>query len=148
MLVNVAIIVCSLVLLVYWFRYTCLLILNTKSATNPGPQFPLPRSVSVDRAADVAARSHAVGNLSELLARDYRLLTYLLRHTAGLEVGGLTLEQRLLMVDFRLMQFCYGVARLLFPQQAGAALKEMSEIVTYLGNAVAERTAQAERSLP
>lgn len=148
MLVNVAIIVCSLVLLVYWFRYTCLLILNTKSATNPGSEFPLPRSLSVDRAADVAAKSHAVGDLSELLARDYRLLTYLLRHTAGLEVGGLTLEQRLLMLDFRLMQFWYGVARLLFPQQARAALKEMSEIVTYLGNAVAERTAHAERSLP
>ncbi len=147
MLVNLAIIACSLVLLVYWFRYTCLLILNTKSATSANSEFPYPRRLGVETAFNTKANSHTVDQLSELLARDYRLLTYLLRHTAALEVGGLTLEHRLLMLDFRLMQFWYSVARLLFPEQARKALKEMSEIVAYFGNAIGERTARTERSL-
>jgi hypothetical protein len=147
MLVNLVIIACSLLLLVYWFRYTCLLILNTKSAVREASEFPYPRRFSVETALDGGANSRAMGDIGELLARDYRLLTYLLRHTAGLEVGGLTLEHRLLMLDFRLMQLWYGLARLLFPQQARTALKEMSEIVAYFGSAVGERTAQAERSL-
>jgi hypothetical protein len=75
------------------------------------------------------------------LQRDYRLLSYLLRHAAGVEVGGYTLEQRMLMADFKIMQLWYAVTRRCATGQAREALREMAQVLNNFANAMGERVA-------
>jgi hypothetical protein len=77
--------------------------------------------------------------LQKALESDYRLLTYLVEHTAGLEVGGLTLEQRMLMIDFKAMRLVCALSRWVGIDYARAALEEMSSILNHLANAMGER---------
>ncbi|MCS6952930.1 MAG: hypothetical protein RMK57_08020 [Bryobacterales bacterium] len=150
MLTSVVIIACSTALLLYWFRYTCLLILNTRPSTaearRSGIALWLARAMERGRVEAGASRG-ALDELSKALERDYRLLTYLLKHTTGLDVGGITIEQRMLMLDFRLMQVWYRLSRALFPPQSRQALQEMCDIVACFAEAVSERNPQAARAV-
>lgn len=149
MLTNIVIILCSAILLIYWFRYTCLLMLNTKPAHGRVEDSVggLWAALAMGRRrVEAAATPSQLDHLSVTLDRDYRLLTYLLKHTAGLEVGGVTVEQRMLMLDFRLMQLWYRLSRALFPPQSRKALEEMSDIVACFTDAVLERNPQTIRS--
>jgi hypothetical protein len=149
MISSIVIIAFSAVLLVYWFRYTCLLILRTKPAVDYTPDV-----VAANQLAFPAIRARLEGKteaahltpLDEALVRDYRLLTYLLEHSAGLQVGGFTLEQRMLMLDFKAMRIWYAFARRLAVPQARRALREMADIVDHLANAMGERAAASARS--
>lgn len=149
MLTNIVIILCSAILLIYWFRYSCLVILNTKASCGRAEDSvgPLWATLAMGRRrVEAVAMPGQLDELSSTLDRDYRLLTYLLKHTAGLEMGGLTIEQRMLMLDFRLMQLWYRLSRTLFPPQSRKALAEMSDIVACFTDAVLERNPQAIRS--
>ena len=144
MISSIVIIAFSLVLLVYWFRYTCLLILKTKTSLDYASSVVEANNLKFPDIQGRLARepeAEHLGPLHDSLARDYRLLTYLLRHTAGLHVGGFTLEQRMLMIDFRLMQIWYAVARRLAVPHARKALHEMSHVLNHLANAMGERAA-------
>jgi hypothetical protein len=72
----------------------------------------------------------ALDPLRESLDRDYRVLTYLIGHAAGLELA--TLEDRLLMLDYRLMQNVYRFTRGLAPAQARRCLAEMATVLAIL----------------
>lgn len=133
MVVSALIVGFSLVLLAYWFRYTCKLALNAK------------------REEDYAARVAAVNQLSFLetretlqnggsdldplagaLENDYRILRYLLGHSAGFGIR--TLEQRLLLADYGMMRLWYRIARHISGPCARKALQEMSNIVVYFAS--------------
>lgn len=149
MLTNIVIILSSLVLLIYWFRYSCLVILNTKASCGRADDSvgPLWAALALGRRrVEAVATPGQLDELSSALDRDYRLLTYLLKHTAGLEIGGLTIEQRMLMLDFRLMQLWYRLSRTVFPPQSRKALAEMSDIVACFADALLDRNPQAIRS--
>jgi hypothetical protein len=124
MLASVLISAVSLVLLGYWFRYSCLLLLRARAAQSPpsqGHRFSF---------LDVRARLHTEPNLDPLhrsLERDYRVVTYLLQHASTL--GAQSLEDRLLMLDYRVMQGWYCVTRTVAPAQARRALAEMAEVL-------------------
>ena len=127
MLASVLISAVSLVLLGYWFRYSCLLLLRARAAQPPQP--PGSRFSFLD----VQARLHTEPNLDPLrrsLERDYRVVTYLLEHTSSL--GAQSLEDRLLMLDYRVMQGWYCVTRSVAPEQARRALSEMAEVLVCL----------------
>src|SRR5690242_17329800 len=101
MIASVLIIGFSALLLVYWFRYSCLLLLRNSNSEYqvPDERFGFSR---------VKEQLHTEVNLDALhreLSRDYRLLTYLLEHAAGLSLP--TLEDRLLVIDYRVMQWYY-----------------------------------------
>jgi hypothetical protein len=142
MIASVLIILVSAALLAYWFRYTCVLILGTRTgkdralelATANGLRFPQIQGQLVREAplADLPA-------LQKALESDYRLLTYLVEHTAGLEVDGLTLEQRMLMLDFKAMGLVCAFSGWVGINRTRAALEEMSSVLNYLANAVGER---------
>ncbi len=144
MISSLLIIAVSAVLFVYWFRYTSLLILRTKTAEDYTAEVASANNLCFPHVQDrLRADSAAAGwdSLEESLARDYRLLTYLFRHAADFQVGGCPIEQRVLMIDFRLMQVWYKMTRRFAAPRAKQALEEMSQILGYLANEMGQRSA-------
>jgi hypothetical protein len=143
MIASVLIIVLSVALFVYWFRYTCLLILSTKTARNYSEAIAEANRLSFPEVYS-RLRADAGGNLDALrdaLERDYRLLTHLIQNS-GYDAGADELEQRLLMLDFSLMRCWYAVARCLGITRAHA-LSEMCDIVSHFANSMGQRMADS-----
>jgi hypothetical protein len=145
MFASLIIIVFSMLLFLYWFRYTCLLILSTKTTKDytaeavRANQLELPK-VQATLQAEVAVEG--LDGLHQSLARDYALLTSLVRHAAEFQLGGFTVEQRMLMVDYKIMRIWFGLARRFsHASQARLALEEMADIVAHFANVMGERAA-------
>jgi hypothetical protein len=134
MLTSILIIAVSFVLLVYWFRYTCILLV---------------RNASSESVADVSGRfsfgdvkvrlkaGDALDPLQVTLQKDYDLLIYLLEHAAGLEMQ--SIEDRLLVWDYKVMHAFYRLTRTAAPQQARDALTEMASVIGILAGKIGER---------
>ena len=134
MIASVLIISFSLVLFVYWFRYSCLLLLRQGSEQSP---------VAPGRFNYVAVQQSLQAGmeldpLRQSLDRDYRLLTYLLEHASGLELE--QLEYRLLVLDYRMMQSWYRLTKWAAPGQARRALGEMADVLNALVGRIGEQT--------
>jgi len=56
-------------------------------------------------------REKEMGQSLLSMKRNYHFLSALIRHAAGFELGGSTLERRMLIVDFRIMQWWCSVSR-------------------------------------
>lgn len=146
MISSILIIAFSLVLMVYWFRYTCLLILRTRTSADYAAPVIAANNLRFPEVQERLAEESGLqdlGPLHESLRRDYRLLTYLLRHAAGFQLRGITVEQRMLMIDFKVMQVWYALTKKFGGAQAGKALEEMSHILNHFANAMGERAASA-----
>lgn len=154
MFVSIVIIALSMLLFLYWFRYTCLLILSTRTAKDyttqvaTANQLEFPGILSqLKLTAPQDGSTQQMGMLQQSLERDYRLLTGLLRHAAQFQVGGLTMEQRMLMVDYHVMKVLFSVShRFVQTEHARKALAEMADIVAHFANAMGERSAAAARA--
>jgi hypothetical protein len=141
-LVSILIIGVSLTLFLYWFRYTCVLILSAKTSRDYAAQI-----ASANQLTFLETRDHLMDessaapleNIHRSLDRDYRLLTYLLRHGSSDGSPGRSLENRILMIDFRLMSIWYWLTRRVSSQRARYALLEMASIVSHLANTMGER---------
>ena len=126
MIASVLIIAFSLVLFVYWFRYSCLLLLRNRSE----------ESAATTSRFDLASVKQGLNSgmemdpLAQSLEHDYRLLTYLLEHAANLELE--QLEYRLLVLDYRMMQGWYRLTKSAAPRQARRALGEMADVLNLL----------------
>ncbi len=134
MLTSILIITVSFVLLVYWFRYTCILLVRNAAS-----------EVAVDVSSrfsfsDVKLRLQAGEALDPLqvsLQKDYDLLIYLLEHAAGLEMQ--SIEDRLLVWDYKVMHAFYRLTRTAAPQKARGALVEMASVIGILASKIGER---------
>jgi len=140
MLTAILIIAFSFVMLLYWFRYSCILVLRS--------QAELKNSAAVAAGQyDSAKIQERLQNAVELdplhqeLARDYRLLTYLIEHAAGLQLAGF--EHKLLMWDCRMMQCVYRITRTVAPDHARRALCEMAEVLGILGHHLQQQAGTA-----
>ena len=143
MIASGLIIVFSVVLFLYWFRYTCLLILSTKTTTDYAGQVARAnqlRFMDVQEKLREQLRTEALDSLRQSLDRDFRLITYLIRHGSPLEAGN-GLEQRMLMINYSVMKAWYSVTRSMAASHAQSALREMSDIVGHFANAMGERAA-------
>ena len=117
MITSAVIATFSLVLLVYWFRYVCLLTLAAK----PAKDYATPLAAANDLIF-VKVKSHLASEmelpqldrLQQELDRDYRIVLCLLRQ--GASVPGYQLEQKLLMAYFVTMKTAYVVFRRLRPE--------------------------------
>jgi hypothetical protein len=135
-----------LVLGVYWFRYNCQSILKI--------------NISVDRARKVAAANQLgfpevsarlqsetstseLHDLNEVLLRDYKVLTALLRYTSP---AAYTVEQRMLMLDFQYMQMKYSLTRHQFRRQARRSLEECARVLNHFANTMGERCSAVLRA--
>jgi hypothetical protein len=137
MLASVLIIGFSLILLVYWFRYSCILLLR-----NFSDQPVLAKGIEDNRfsLAEVQGRLKSDSELDPLwqsLDRDYRMISYLLQHAPGL--GLQSFEDRLLVMDYKVMQRWYQFTRTVAPLQARAALVEMASVLSVLAQKIGEQ---------
>ena len=134
MVASVFILTVSVALLVYWFRYCCVGLLRNyaeRPSVIPENRFSFPQ---------VRERLRTDSDLDTLhrwLDRDYRVVTYLLQHAAGL--GEQSVEHRLLRLDYKLMRMWYRVTRTAAPEQARKALSERVAILGCLARKMGEQ---------
>ena len=128
MLTSVFIIAISVVLLVYWLRYSCVLLLRSaqeRKATAPeNERFAL---------ATVIERLKTENELDPLeaeLERDYQVVSYLIAHAADLELA--SVENKVLVLDYKVMRAWSRATRSLAPAQSRRALIEMAAVLQAL----------------
>ena len=101
MITSVFIIAISVILFVYWLRYSCVMLLrNAQERTEVSTVADERFSIS-----SVRERLKTEGDLDSLeraLERDYHVVTYLIEHAADLELA--SIENKLLVIDYKLMR--------------------------------------------
>jgi hypothetical protein len=137
MVAGVLIIAVSLALLIYWFRYSCILIMRSQMTAHEPAAAAESSQLSYSKVQESLQAEGTLDPLLESLDRDYRILTYLLEHAAGLELA--TLEDRLLMLDYRIMQRVYRITRTLAPERARRSLSEMATVLGILSQRLGEQ---------
>ena len=129
MITSVFIIAISVVLFAYWLRYSCVLLLRnaqerTEVSTVEDERFSI---------SSVRERLKTEGDLDPLehaLERDYHVLTYIIEHAADLELA--SIENKLLVIDYKLMRVWSRLTRTAAPEQARKALAEMASVLSVL----------------
>lgn len=141
MAISIIIIVISTALFVYWFRYACVLILRTRATRDYSQQVAEVNSLSFvtaqEQLTSSIGREEAYDKLHQSLDRDYRVVSYLLRH-AGTQ-GGRSLEEHMLRMDYQFMRACYFLTRPFSQSSARRVLIERASIISHLANAMGER---------
>ena len=151
-MVNAIVIIVSLALFLYWFRYTCLLILRERAGRNYAGEFATAnhmiflraKALLVDdgelTASENSRRStfQKLDKLERSLDHDYKVVTYLL-HNADEYNWYQPVVQFLLTLDFHLMRMCYRLLRGISQRAAKHVLLEMAKIVAYLAQSAGER---------
>src|SRR5213593_1648623 len=133
----------SVVLFAYWFRYSCLLILQNRVAQSPefalssGLSFPMVQQALKDEGKTIAV----LDQLHHDLSNDYRILCFLLRCSS--DTGVDPIERRMLMLDYWIMKSWYSVTRRPALPLARQALQEMSSIVSYFASSVGRHASQS-----
>jgi len=117
------------------------LILRTRETRDYAQQVAEVNSLSFVTAqqqlASTAGRQDAFDRLHQSLDRDYRVVSYLLRH-AGTHSGG-SIEEHMLRIDYQMMRACYFVTRPFSQSSARRVLLERASIINHLANAMGER---------
>ena len=134
MLASILIIVFSVVLFAYWFRYSCILLLRNSAAPATSPADPRFHFIQVQQGLKSDLE---LDPLHKSLHRDYQILCYLLQHAAGLELA--SFEDRILVLDYKVMQAWYRLTRTAAPTQARRALVEMSEVLGILVHRIGQQ---------
>ncbi len=134
MLTSLLIILLSLGLLVYWFRYSCLLLLRTRTseavaATDGRFHFPVVQE-QLKSGSDLDP-------LQRSLRRDYEVFIYLVEHASGLSLQ--SFEDRLLVLDYRILQSWYRLTRRILPRQARRTVSEMADVMSVLVARISQR---------
>jgi len=143
MLAGSLIIASSLALFVYWFRYSCILILRNRCEAAEASTGVVDSRFSFVEVRQQLKSGFALDSLHASLERDYRVLTYLIEHAAGLELE--SLEDRLLIFDYRVMQCVYRLSHTVAPLRARKALSEMASVLGVLAHRIGEQAGvQAE----
>jgi len=135
MFASVLIILFSSALLLYWFRYSCALLLQ-----NGQSEAMQTIDMATFRFAEIQDRLSSdlqLDPLHALLQRDYLVLSYLAKNAAGLHLDGM--EERFLLWDYKLMSVWYSLTRTAAPEQARQALREMTSVLTFLAGRMGER---------
>lgn len=149
MVCNVLMVSVSLFLLVYWFRYTCLLMLRTKPARDYSKQIAAANHLSVFDVQSQLAATEASGinqsldSLEKMLDRDYRLLLYLIHHAANFKTASFEIEQIMLRADYQIMRTVYVISKRFSVHQGSRQLSEMALIIAHFANMMGARAALA-----
>lgn len=141
MLLNILIVVSSLALFVYWFRYTCLLLLSMRPARDYAGAvaevnfmcFPeVRRELAFAAGLSDPDALRRLDALSQALDRDYALLTSWMRHGAEFRMRDRQIERFMLLFDYRVMKVIYTVSRRRSIESGRKALDEMAAIITHI----------------
>jgi hypothetical protein len=131
----------SVLLFGYWFRYTCILILSTKTIRDHAGSIAAAHQLSFIQVQS-QLREFASANLAPLhdaLDRDYAVVMRLLAQTPSSSQSGL--ESWMLQTNYRVMGAWARVSSRFSPAAARRALDEMSQVVAHFANAMGELAA-------
>ena len=141
MIISAAFIGISCALFVYWFRYTCLLILSTRPAQDFARGVAEAHCLSFIGVQETLGGQVSVPDLDALqkqLDVDYAVIMRLMGECNG---GVDALEAGMLKLHYSVMRRCYGVARRVSSARARTALQGMADTVSHFA---AVMGAQAE----
>jgi hypothetical protein len=139
MIASIFIIGISMVLFVYWLRYSCLILLRTSQVRDEIGAVADER-FSVSTLLERLKTEGDLGPLERALDRDYHVVTYLMEHASVLELA--SLENKLLVLDYQLMRVWSHVTRSVAPQQSRKALMEMATVLCVLVGQMADHNEQ------
>ncbi len=140
LLSTVIITLSSVALFGYWFRYTCLLILSTKTAQDYAGEVASTNQLAfLEVRSELKSSSPDLDRLRNALDRDYEVLSGLLKKTGSLDHT--SLESRMLEANYRVMRAWYSVSRQFSAAAAARALDEMSQVVAHFANLMGEAAA-------
>jgi len=147
MLASTIIIAVSAGLFVYWFRYSCMLILNTKTAQSYAADIARSKELNFLRVQQnlAVAEVRTLEALRADLQRDYLKISGLL--SAGIanrtdeDADGYVLERAMLGMNFRWLNVQFKIASSYSERMARGVLLEMSQIVEHHANAFGEALA-------
>ena len=142
MVASLLIILISTGLLLYWFRYMCLLILGTQAKREYSQEVACENGLHFAELQCVLdeTRGEALALLAGWMERDYRVLNRLLG--AGGAQDEANFERVFLAADFKAMGAWFRLTRRFSETAARKALLERSKIIQHLANSLGEREAQ------
>ena len=129
MITSILVVGISAVLLVYWLRYSCVMLLHDAQERSAMAALADERF----SASSVLERLKTEADLAPLeraLERDYRVVTYLIEHATDLELA--SIQNKLLVLDYQLMRLWSRLTRTLAPQESRKALSEMASVLRAL----------------
>src|ERR1039458_9079313 len=131
MLTSVFIVGISAILLAYWLRYSCVMLLHGAQERSAMLTVADER-LSVSSVLERLKTEADLAPLERALERDYRVVTYLIEHATDLELA--SIENKLLVLDYQLMRLWSRLTRTLAPQQSRQALSEMASVLRVLAD--------------
>ncbi len=140
------IVAASVILLLWWFRYACRLILTAQPARDYTAEVARANGLRLPGVQQALSRACGSQEFDQLLAKlqaDYRLLTYLLCHGPAFQPGDNWIELRLQMLNFAFLRGYYSIIRPLSNSQARWSVQEMAQVIVYFANRMGERVAFA-----
>ncbi len=146
MIISIVIIILSLAMFVYWFRYSCILILEANWSEDLAQAIASRNGLSFGSVEESLARAEsalAMDRVKDLLDRDLDRVQALLSRCPAVQETGQSLECRMLMMDYQLMKAWYAVTRSFAAPKAHSALREMALVVSYMAAECEEQVAPA-----
>jgi hypothetical protein len=132
----------SITLFLYWFRYTCLLILSAKTTQDYAARVVAANRLeflAVQSALLEGAQPAGLGPLEQALNRDYELLGKLLKHSRAVEDPSAEIEQQMLRFYYCALRTWSRAVRRFSPAAAHRAMLEMAEVLSHFANLAGER---------
>jgi hypothetical protein len=138
LIVTSVITVSSVLMLGYWFRYSCLLILSAQTTRDYAADIATANQLSfLQVQAQLRQNPVDLDRLQAALDRDFAVVTYLIQNASGQGEWGM--EDRMLQMNYRLMGAWCSISRSFSPEAGRRALDEMSMIISHFANAMGER---------
>eukprot|EP00456_Euglypha_rotunda_P005324 TRINITY_DN108_c0_g1_i6.p2 TRINITY_DN108_c0_g1~~TRINITY_DN108_c0_g1_i6.p2 ORF type:complete len:149 (-),score=20.51 TRINITY_DN108_c0_g1_i6:94-540(-) len=146
MVTSVVIIILSLAMFVYWFRYSCILILESSWNEEQAQVIALQNKLSfgsVNESLAQAGSAEEMDRVKDLLDRDLGRMVSLLSTRPEFQEAGHSLECRMLMLDYQIMKAWYAATRTIAGPKAQQALREMAQVVGYMAGEYGDHLATA-----
>ena len=136
----------SVAMLLYWFHYSCVLILESDWNEDQARAIAGQKELIFHTVEDVLSRAQTTSDtdrVRDLLDRDLAAVVNMMSECESLRENGRSLESRMLMVNFHITKLRYAVARTSAGPKAHDALRVMSRIVGYLAGELGDHLATA-----
>ncbi|MCC6537151.1 MAG: hypothetical protein IT162_06350 [Bryobacterales bacterium] len=147
MIVATAVGICSILLLAYWFRYTSLLILSTKTSQDYSYEIAHAHELQFHEVRESlpAVAPARLERLHSDIDHDFRLVTALLRNVRTSD-RRVPVEDLILRLDYLALDIAFRFCR--SDALKRTLLTEMSDVVAYFANVVGERSMAAHQANP
>jgi hypothetical protein len=137
---TILIIIGSVLLFGYWFRYTCLLILSAKTTRDYACEVATANQMSFLEVQALLREAGPVDldQLNASLERDFTLVSNLIQNAGGGNAE-FRVEDKMLQMNYTSARFLFKTVGRFSPDVAKHALDEMSTVISHFANAMGER---------